>query len=104
MSNTQGEHSPLSQFEVYPLIELPSIAGYDISFTNASLFMVIAAALVVFIFGFGIRQRSLVPGKFQSIAELGYGFIAGLVKDNMGNEGRPFFPFIFTLFMFTVTL
>lgn len=102
MSDTQGGHSPLSQFEVKPLIQLPEIAGYDISFTNASLFMVLAVALITFVFGFGTRQRALVPGRFQNIAELGYEMVANIVKENIGRDGRPYFPLIFSLFMFVM--
>jgi len=36
----------------------------------------------------------------QSLVELSYEFVANMIKDNVGNEGRPYFPFIFTLFMF----
>jgi F-type H+-transporting ATPase subunit a len=49
---------------------------------------------------FGMRNRRLVPGRWQSMAELSYEFIAGMVRDNVGNEGRRYFPFIFSLFMF----
>ncbi len=92
---------PLQQFEVQTLIPL-EIAGYDVSFTNASLFMVLSALVVTFIMGFGVRKRTLVPSKMQSVAELSYEFIATTIKDTVGNNGRAFFPFIFTLFMFVL--
>ena len=41
-----------------------------------------------------------MPGRLQSIAELSYEFIAGMVRDTVGDEGRKYFPLIFTLFMF----
>ena len=47
-----------------------------------------------------MRKRTLVPGKLQSVAELVYEFIAGMVQDNVGKAGLKYFPFIFTLFMF----
>jgi F-type H+-transporting ATPase subunit a len=49
---------------------------------------------------FGTRRRALVPGRLQSVAELSYEFIANMIRDNVGQEGRKYFPFIFTLFMF----
>ena len=49
-----------------------------------------------------MRKSALVPGRWQSMAELSYVFIAGLLKDTVGNEGRPYFPFIFTIFMFVL--
>ena len=50
----------------------------------------------------GMRRNALVPGRWQSMAELSYIFIANLVKDTVGTEGRPYFPFIFTVFMFVL--
>ncbi len=50
----------------------------------------------------GVRSRALVPGRWQLIAELSYGFIAKMVSDTVGKEGRPYFPFVFTLFMFVL--
>jgi F-type H+-transporting ATPase subunit a len=48
----------------------------------------------------GMRPRARVPGRLQSLAEVSYEFIDGLVRDQIGHEGRKFFPFVFTLFMF----
>lgn len=90
---------PLEQFEIKPLVPI-EIGGADLSFTNASLFMVIAVALITLFLTLGMHRRALVPGRWQSLAELAYQFIAGLVRDNIGGEGRRYFPFIFTLFMF----
>lgn len=96
-------HSPLEQFAVKTLIPLPHVAGYDISFTNASLFMLLAFFSITAFFFFCLGRRSLVPGRMQSVAELCYEFIANLVRDSVGSEGRKYFPFIFTLFMFVLT-
>tara|TARA_B100001123_G_C15098237_1_gene942459 strand:+ start:176 stop:730 length:555 start_codon:yes stop_codon:yes gene_type:complete len=38
----------------------------------------------------------------QLVSELSYNFIAQLLKDTVGNEGRQYFPFVFTLFMFVL--
>ena len=90
---------PLEQFEVKPLVPI-KIGTLDASFTNASLFMAIAViAITIFIVG-GMRGRALVPGRWQSMAELSYEFIAGMVRENVGSEGRRYFPFVFSLFMF----
>ncbi len=90
---------PLEQFEIKTLVPI-EIGGADLSFTNASLFMVIAVTLITLFLTFGMHRRALVPGRWQSMAELSYQFIAGLVRDNVGSEGHRYFPFIFTLFMF----
>lgn len=94
------QHSPLAQFEIKPLIELPALFGHTIHFTNSSLFMVLAVVGAVLFLSLPMRRASLVPTRWQSMAELSYIFIANLVKDNAGNEGMKYFPFIFSLFMF----
>src|ERR1700744_1771212 len=62
--------------------------------------MVLAIAAAAAIVLLGPRGRALVPSRWQSIAEISYEFIAGMIDDNVGHEGREYFPFIFTLFMF----
>lgn len=93
-------HSPLEQFEVKPVIPLPSLAGQDITFTNASMFMVLAVAAAVFFLAGGVRRGALVPGYWQSMVEVYYEFVSNMVRENIGTKGRAFFPFIFTLFTF----
>ncbi|MGH8432098.1 MAG: F0F1 ATP synthase subunit A [Solimonas sp.] len=92
-------HNPLEQFEIKRLFDL-KIGGIDASFTNSSTWMVIAVILATTIFVFGMRQRALVPGRLQSVAEIGYEFIAGMVRDNVGDQGKKYFPFILSLFIF----
>jgi F-type H+-transporting ATPase subunit a len=92
-------HSPLAQFEVHTWIPI-EIGGVDASFTNASAYMVAAVAAVLLFLSLGMRSRALVPGRLQSLVEISYEFIANLVRDNVGREGRRFFPFVFALFMF----
>ena len=95
----EAAFNPLSQFEVTPLVPI-KLGGFDASFTNSSLFMVLAVASVtVFLVG-GMSRRAMVPGRWQSLAELSYELVANMVRDNVGQEGRQYFPFIFTLFMF----
>ncbi|WP_339633801.1 F0F1 ATP synthase subunit A [uncultured Sneathiella sp.] len=96
-----AENSPLAQFEIKRLVEM-NVGGLDVSFTNASLFMVFAIVAVTLFLTFSMRSRAMVPGRMQSMAELSYEFIANMIKDNVGSEGRRYFPFIFTLFMFVL--
>ena len=93
------KHSPLEQFEIKELIPI-EIGGNDISFTNSALMMVIAVALIVLLMVVGTRKQAMIPGRWQAIAEMFYEFVANLIRDTVGNEGRKYFPFIFTLFMF----
>jgi F-type H+-transporting ATPase subunit a len=93
------ELHPLDQFKIENIIPI-HIGGIDASFTNSALFMVITIALASVVVIWGSRGRALVPTRWQSLAEISYEFIAGMIDDNVGHEGRQYFPFIFTLFMF----
>ena len=92
------DHSPLAQFEIHPLVPI-KIGDLDISFTNSALWMVAVVAAITLFMVLGLRQRAIVPGRWQSAVEMSYDFIANLLKDNVGSEGRRYFPFIFSLFM-----
>ena len=90
---------PIHQFEIQRLIEL-DLFGLDASFTNSSLYMVIAITLISMLTIWGMRGRALVPTRIQSVAEISYEFVANMVRDNVGPQGQKFFPFVFSLFMF----
>ncbi len=92
-------HSPLAQFEIQRLVPI-HIGGLDISFTNSALWMVAVVAAITLFMMLGLRQRAIVPGRWQSAVEMSYDFIANMLRDNVGSEGRRYFPFIFSLFMF----
>lgn len=95
----EGGIDPLHQFEIHPIIPI-EVGGLDLSFTNSSLWMVIASCVVTLLLTLSMRGRALVPGRMQSIAEMLYQVVANMLRENVGNEGRRYFPFIFTLFMF----
>jgi F-type H+-transporting ATPase subunit a len=90
---------PMEQFEIVRIVPL-TLGDLDISFTNASLWMLIAVGTAVLFFTWATRRSSLIPGGPQGSAEVVYEFIAKMVRDTMGDEGRRFFPFVFTLFVF----
>ena len=92
-------HSPVEQFTIKVLYSL-SLFGYDISFTNSSLFMVLAVLVSSGSLLFAMRASSIIPGKIQCLAEMLYEFVANILDSNVGKEGKPYFPFIFTLFLF----
>lgn len=94
-----AEHSPLAQFTIERIVAL-HIGGIDISYTNASLMMTIVVVLVAGLLLLAMLRPRLVPGRLQSIAELAYEFTDRMVGDNLGEDGRKFLPFVFTLFMF----
>lgn len=93
--------SPLEQFRISPLVPI-QIGSLDASFTNSALLMVGAVAGATLLLYGASRSRSLVPGRLQSVAEISYEFIANMIRSNVGTEGRRYFPFIFTLFMFVL--
>jgi F-type H+-transporting ATPase subunit a len=99
VSDTGHGHSPLAQFEVHPLFPL-QLGGYDVSFTNASLWMVLSIAAILLFMLAGSRKTQLVPGRMQSFSEVMVQFVAGTVRDCAGSDGMKFFPMIFSLFMF----
>ena len=92
-------HSPMEQFEIKRLLDF-HIGSLDASFTNSALWMLIAVALATVVFVIGMSRKAMVPGRLQAVAELGYEFIAGMVRDNVGNAGKKYFPFVLTLFVF----
>jgi F-type H+-transporting ATPase subunit a len=91
--------NPLHQFLIKTLIPI-EIAGHDVSFTNASFFMVLVTLSIIAVQYFGLRGNTLVPGRIQALFEASYDFIAHMVEDNAGKDARPFAPLIFSLFMF----
>jgi F-type H+-transporting ATPase subunit a len=90
---------PLHQFQITPIVPI-SIAGADLSFTNSSLWMAIAVAAAYLLIMAGTRQHAIVPGRLQSVVELMYEFVAGILRDATGKEGMRFFPVVFTIFVF----
>jgi F-type H+-transporting ATPase subunit a len=97
---------PMDQFVVQPLFGPAGPAdGSGLAFytvTNVTLWMAIALACIVALFVLGTRGRAIVPGRVQSIAELGYGFIHKMVEDVAGKDALRYFPYIMTLFIFIV--
>ncbi len=90
---------PIEQFEIHPIVPI-EIGGMDLSFTNSALWMVLATGAATVFLTVGARRRALVPGRMQLMAEMAYEFIANMIRDNVGDAGRRYFPYIFTLFMF----
>ena len=87
----------LGQFELHPVL---GSLGASLRFSQSNLMMVIAAALVLLLLYVGMRPRAIVPGRLQALVELGYDFIHGMATDQIGHQGRRFFPFVFALFSF----
>ena len=91
--------SPVEQFKLKSLVPF-ELGGVDLSYTTSSLWMTITVVGVTLFLTLSMRGGRLVPGRWQSMAEMSYEFIANMIRENVGAEGRKYFPFIFTLFMF----
>lgn len=94
------EHtSPLEQFAIQRYVPLHFL-GLNVSFTNSAFFMCLTVAVITGLFVAASYGGKIVPHRLQSVAEIFYEFIAGMIRDNVGNAGKEYFPFIFSLFMF----
>jgi F-type H+-transporting ATPase subunit a len=90
---------PIEQFHIEKLFTIGHIGGQEIAFTNSSAFMFGSVALISLLMIGGMSGRRLVPGRFQSVAEIAYEFVANTIRTTAGNDGMKFFPLVFTLFM-----
>ena len=94
--------NPMTQFNVNRIGPEIKIGAFDISFTNASLFMLISSVAILVIFNLGSKKNSLIPNKIQLLAELSYTFVSKMISDTAGLKAKPYFSFIFSLFMFVL--
>ena len=91
---------PIHQFNIDNLFKIAQIGNQAIYFTNSSVYMLVSVAVICLLMVVGVAGRQLVPGRFQSMAEVSYEFVATMVRSNAGPEGMKFFPLVFSLFMF----
>ena len=99
---------PMEQFlvkVVVPLkVDIPGLGTVDLSITNSVVTM-IAAALIICGFFLMSAKRQIVPGRMQSLSESLYDIIDGvLVEPIIGHNGRPYIPFVFTIFMLVLVM
>ncbi|MCF8495795.1 MAG: F0F1 ATP synthase subunit A [Alphaproteobacteria bacterium] len=89
---------PIHQFVITPIIPL-EVAGINLSFTNSSLWMVVGALIASLFLLAGTDKRALIPGRLQAVSEMLYDFISSMIRENVGPNGRQYFPLIFTVFV-----
>ena len=94
--------NPMHQFNVYRIGPEISLGNVDISFTNASLFMMISALAIIGLFFAGTKRKAIIPTKIQLLTELSYTLVSKMISDTAGSKAKPYFPFIFSLFMFVL--
>ena len=95
---------PIEQFQIHNLFPIAKIGHTEIAFTNSAAFMLAAVVGITAFLVIGTAKRGLVPSRLQSAAEIAYEFVATTVRSTAGSEGMRFFPFVFTLFMFILTV
>ena len=95
---------PIHQFEITNLFVFGKIGSVEIAFTKSALFMLIALAVIALLMIGSTAARALVPGRLQSAAEMSYEFVASTLQSTAGSEGMKFFPLVFSLFMFILTV
>ena len=100
-NHSNEKHSPLEQFEITPYVHL-KLNNVDLAFTNSSLAMVITVAVITIFLTLSVNTRSIIPSRIQLMSEMSYNFIAQLLNDTVGDQGKKYFPIVFTIFMFVL--
>src|SRR5450432_618204 len=95
---------PIHQFEITNFLVFGKIGGVEIAFTKSALFMMISLAAISLLMIGGTSARAMVPGRVQGVAEMSYDFVASTLQSTAGSEGMRFFPLVFSLFMFILTV
>jgi F-type H+-transporting ATPase subunit a len=96
--------NPIEQFEIHNFFPIAKIGKFEIAFTNSAAYMLAAVLIITAFLLISTSKRDLVPSRWQSAAEMSYEFVATMIRSTAGAEGMRFFPFVFSLFMFVLTL
>jgi F-type H+-transporting ATPase subunit a len=91
---------PIHQFNIDNFFKIGQIGNQQIYFTNSSAYMLVTVVVIIFLALGGLARQQLVPGRFQSLAELSYVFVATMVRSTAGEDGMRFFALVYSLFMF----
>lgn len=90
--------SPLEQFVIKPIVPL-QLGGVDISFSQSALWMMIGVTVATLLMTLTLGKKTMVPGRWQNVPEMLYDFVYGIVRDNLGDNARKYFPFVFSIYM-----
>ena len=97
-------NDPMHQFHIERLIPM-DLGGIDISFSNASLFLVLGAAIPAALLLASSAKNAMVPGRLQMIGEDSYKFVYNNLYNATGEKGvKMFFPLVMALFLFILTM
>lgn len=99
---------PMHQFLIHKIVDIPpvNLGGFmlDLSITNSIATLLVGAVLLMVFIALTARGE-IVPNRAQAAAEALYGIIDNvLITPIVGPGGRPYIPFVFTIFMLILTL
>ncbi len=95
--------NPLHQFQIHKIYDI-QVGGYDLSFTNHSLWTVLAVGILSTVLLLATRRTALVPGRLQSVVEVTIDFIRQLTADTAGKGAERFLPLVATIFLFIASV
>jgi F-type H+-transporting ATPase subunit a len=97
-----AEHQSIDALGQFKLSPAMGMLGHSVNFSQSNVMMVVAGALILALLYYGMKPRAVVPGRLQAAAEMSYDFIYSMCTEQIGEEGRRYFPFVFTLFFFVL--
>ena len=100
---------PIHQFEITKLVDLPDVTlpvvgTVDLAFTNSHLAMTIAFVAIVGFLAAVTASPKVVPGRLQAAGEGLFGLVDNLIESIIGHDGKPLFPFVFTVFTLVLAM
>jgi F-type H+-transporting ATPase subunit a len=99
--------NPLEQFEIVKFIAMEGpLFGYiQIGLTNIGFYLLLASLFLIFLHLLYNREGVLGLGNTLMLCmETIFGFVLQLVKNQVGPTGQPYFPAIYSLFLFILFL
>ena len=98
LATDEGGFTGPSINEFFPQVLL--FAGTPFEINRIMVIRFIAVAAIVLIFWIGTRKMKIVPGRFQSLVEMGLDFVrVNIAEDLLGKkDGRRFLPVLTTRF------
>ncbi|HWA60051.1 MAG TPA: F0F1 ATP synthase subunit A [Caulobacteraceae bacterium] len=99
---------PMKQFMIEKVVDIPPVhiggMALDLSITNSVVMMLVAAVVICLLLGVSAKG-AVVPGRMQAVGESLFDLIDGiLVTPIIGHNGRPYIPFVFTIFMLVLVM
>jgi F-type H+-transporting ATPase subunit a len=92
-----GTIDALSQFKLVPVF---GHIGASLHISQSNVMMLVASLLTLLLLWIGMSPRAMIPGRLQSAAEMAYEAVMTMCIEQIGPEGRKYFPFVFVLFFF----